>query len=137
MIDFSKLGSRNAAGNNGSSASGRQDLPKAQFWLNVGYYCDAPTTEDPQAQRFVSLPVGIALDTMEPVRISGQNRDFNAFQSARNELHQLILAEAEKLEPGQDEILNLQIQIRRVNGEPVVDSANNPYGLAPTNKLIG
>jgi len=103
-----------------------QDLPKAQFWLNVGY--DSGQPQEDGTTRFVSLPQGIALDTMEPVATRSSNSDYVAFQQSRNHLLDQILAKAETLEAGESVIINLQLQLRRVNDEPVdIPSVDNPF----------
>lgn len=109
-----------------SSGSGRQDQPKAKVWINIGYYV---TTGDGD-QRFVSLPVGIPLDTMEEVSTRSSNDDYRAFQSARNDLLSAIKVAAGELPSGGERQLNLQIQMRRVNEEQApVETGTNPYAL--------
>jgi hypothetical protein len=126
-IDFAQ---RIANNNRGSNQNNSNTQPKAQLWLNVGYYAG-----EGEHRRFVSLPVGIPLDTQEPIRISGQNREFNDFSAARNELLAMLIEEASKLEPGADDVVSLQIQVRKVNGAAEVSvGEDNAYSLA---KLAG
>ena len=107
--------------------SSKDDRPKAQFWLNIGYPVTVKT-ESGEEQRFVSLPTGIPLDTQEPLATNSRNAEFAAFQAARNNLHEQIMAAAQALQPGEEKILNLQIQLRRVNEESVaVDSSKNQF----------
>lgn len=138
MIDFAKkIADRNAAA---GTASASNEQPKAQLWLNVGYYVNAPTTENPEAQKFISLPMGIPLDTMTPAKITGSNKDFIAMRSAQNELLQLLTEAGFKLPEGGDELVNLQIQIRRVNAAPTAaDSDTNPYSISDDfkSKVVG
>lgn len=100
------------------AAGSNSDLPQAEYWMNIGYMVG----EGDEA-RFVSLPTGIALDTMRPVKANGTG-EFAQFRAAQNNLHQQILEAAAKLEPGQALLLDgdcqgLQIQIRRRSGEEV------------------
>ena len=87
-------------------------------------------------QRFVSLPVGIPLDTMEPLPTNSRNADFAAFQAARNNLHDQFMAVAAKLQPGEEKIIGLgdsglALQIRRVNEEAApIAAGNNPFVAA-------
>ena len=123
-IDFNRTF---GAGNNGAAASTATtngDKPKAKFWLNIGYV--AAGAGDDGEDRFVSLPVGIPLDTMEHVATNSRSDSYREFQSARNDLLDQITAVAAGLAPGQDTELNLTIQLRRVSEEqaPVDSSAN-------------
>lgn len=118
-IDFAKTFGQKAGGD-------KRDLPKAQFWLNVGYSVEVDTEEGVE-NRFVSLPVGIPLDTQEKLPTNSRNQQFAQFQSARNDLMDQILEVAQSLTPGEERILNLEIQLRRVNEETVVSSTNNPF----------
>lgn len=103
----------------GQSAKGgaaREDKPKAQFWLNIGYSVEHTTAEGEET-RFVSLPTGIPVDTQEPLATNSRNAEFAQFQSARNDLHDQIMELCKTLAPGEERMLNLQIQLRRVNAE--------------------
>ena len=124
-IDFQKTfgaGSGNVPGKN----SNTEDRPKAQLWLNIGY--DSGVEDEEGKSRFVSLPTGIPLDTQESLPTNSRNRDFAAFQSARNDLLQQILEVGKTLEPGEERFLNLTIQLRRVNGDqPDIDAKDNQY----------
>jgi hypothetical protein len=109
----------------GARTSSKTDQPKAQFWMNVGYY--AGEGDD---RRFVSLPVGIPLDTQEPLKVSGQNQSYNDFNGARNELLKALVEAAGGLPPGGEDLVNLQIQLRRVNDEVQVATGEaNAYSL--------
>jgi hypothetical protein len=99
---------------NGKGNSG--DRPKAKFWLNIGY--DSGVADEASGgTKFVSLPAGIPLDGQERLATNSRNHEFAAFQSARNNLMDQIMARAEQLKPGEEVILNLSIQLRRVNDE--------------------
>lgn len=125
-IDFNNtFGAPKAAhAGKGTAAS---DRPKAQLWMNIGYHSgviDPETGED----RFVSLPVGIPLDTMEALPTNSRNKDYARFNAARNDLHEQIMAAAAKLEAGESTTLNLTIQLRRVNEEqPDVGTEDNQF----------
>jgi hypothetical protein len=135
MLDFNR-GGQSAAPAAGQS---RQDLPKATAWLNIGYIVTiaAATASDPEAteDRFVSLPVGIPLDTMEPLTINSRNTEFAQFQSARNGLLDQLKTKAASMKPGEECILaldgntGLAVQLRRVNDAAPVPAADasNPF----------
>jgi hypothetical protein len=118
-IEFSKTFGAGAptsgAAANTSGAGSRSDAPKAKIWLNVGYVAEGAGENG--EDRFVSLPVGIPLDTQDRVQTNTRNADYNDFQAARNDLLDQLLAVATGLEPGEDAVLNLQIQMRRVSEE--------------------
>lgn len=115
-IDFQKTFGANS--NNVKSGS-TEERPKAQLWLNIGY--DSGVLDDDGKSRFVSLPTGIPLDTQELLPVNSRNREFAAFQSARNDLLSQLLEAGKKLAPGEDVIIpcenGLAIQIRRINAE--------------------
>lgn len=136
VVDFKHtFGSRSA---NNTQRPNNEELPKAQFWLNIGYVVPAEVEGDDD--KFVSLPGGLPLDTMEKVKIKGTNREWNQFQAARNLLLDQFIEAAKKLEPGEASIIQaengLAIQVRRVLNEveaPATDDTNpfikaNPFG---------
>ncbi|QDP54380.1 MAG: hypothetical protein Unbinned4120contig1000_32 [Prokaryotic dsDNA virus sp.] len=126
-MDFSKtFGAQNGTSTSPRTAPrGNGDLPKAQFWLNVGYVVEGVNEDG--SDRFVSLPLGIPLDNMEDLPTNQNNRDYAQFMAARNDLKAQLIAEAEKLAPGEDIVIGvaggLSIQIRRVSDEREAASA--------------
>src|SRR5690606_19606928 len=110
-VDFQKT----FGAGSGNVQSGKDDRPKAQLWLNIGY--DSGVPDDDGKTRFVSLPTGIPLDTQEKLPVNSRTRDFAAFQSARNDLLDQILSVGKTLAPGEERTLNLVIQLRRVNAD--------------------
>lgn len=111
-IDFAQT-----FGNTKTTPAAKQDRPKAEYWLNVGY--DSGVLDDNGESRFVSLAQGIPLDTIERLSTNGRNKEFAAFQAARNDLLDQVMSVAQQLEPGQSVVIDtetsLQIQIRRVS----------------------
>ena len=121
MIDFNKPASLNL----GARSNSTNDKPKAQFWINVGYEVKVQTADNVEETRFVSLATGIPVDTQEKLATNSRNAEYAAFQHARNNLHDQIMAAAQKLAPGEERMLNLQIQLRRVNDEVEPASGDN------------
>lgn len=111
------------------AAASSEDKPKANYWLNVGYTVEVALEDGTTEKRFVSLPFGIPLDTQEKLPM-GRNPQFNQFQAARNDLLDQIIAYASTLEPGDEAIINLELQLRRV-GQPVEapKTETNPYAM--------
>lgn len=94
------------------------ERPKAKLWINLGYM---------QNDRFVNLPIGTPVDTMEPAEVRGQNADWVKFQSARNDLLKALQELGANIEPGQEVDLNLIVKLRRVNDELAVPTGENEY----------
>jgi hypothetical protein len=114
------------ANKNKSSAAANQDRPKSEFWLNIGYVAEGAGKDGDDA--FVSLPVGIPLDTQEKLKTNSGNAEFAQLQAARNDLLDQLLEFAKTLKPGQDEIFDIQVQIRRVREDtPVSVGGDNKF----------
>ena len=112
-IDFNKTFGKSAP--KAGSKPATETRPKSQFWLNIGY--DSGVAGEDGKSKFVSLPAGIPLDGQERLPVNSRNAEFSAFQSARNNLMEQIEAVAADLAPGEERMLNLQIQLRRINDE--------------------
>lgn len=113
-IDFNRTF---GASSNQTNGADREDGPKATLWLNVGYDSGVPEQDDPSKTRFVSLPVGIPVDTLKHVPANSRNSDYAKFQAARNDLLDQIVAAGNALQPGETATLNLTIQLRKVEDE--------------------
>ena len=104
---------------------------KAQIWMNLGYEIQVPATDGTMETRFINLPMGLPLDTMEEVATTSSNEVFAAMQIAKNDLLKQLLAAAADLPPGGERIVNLQVQMRRVNDAAanvqLTDPAVNPF----------
>lgn len=114
MIDFNTTFGKNSAP--AASDKSKDARPKSQLWLNIGYDSGVPD-ETTGGTKFVSLPVGIPVDTQEKLSTNSRNKEYAAFQAARNDLMEQILSVGKSLAAGEERILNLQIQLRRVNDE--------------------
>lgn len=115
------------------SAADATDTPrvKAQIWLNLGYEIEVPTSDGTMETRFINLPMGLPLDTMEEVATTSSNEVFAAMQIAKNDLLKQLLAAAADLPAGGERIVNLQVQMRRVNdasaNATLADPSVNPF----------
>lgn len=123
-IDFTTAFGKNSAAA-AASKPAAETRPKSQYWLNIGY--DSGVAGEDGKTKFVSLPVGIPLDGQERLPTNSRNAEFAAFQAARNNLMEQIEAAAKNLAPGEEKMLNLQIQLRRIND----DSAEMPVDQNP------
>lgn len=77
-------------------------LPDAEFWLNIGL--DLPVYDPETGEEkieFVSLPIGLPLDTMSEMEVRGKNKRWNTIVAAKNQILQVLVSSArETLEPG-------------------------------------
>ena len=126
ILDF-EAAKTNTTAARSSGRQAPQDRPAAKLWLNVGYDANG---------RFVNLPVGIPVDTMETLPIRGQNEEWAQFQSARNDLLKAIQEAGDGLEPGAEVEVKLVVKLRKVNEEIEVSKEDNPFA-ANLSSLIG
>lgn len=138
MLDFNRGTIGGTAPVAGASTGSKRDLPKANGWLNFGYtVVIAGAAEGETEERFVSLPVGIPVDTMEPLAINSRNQQYAQFQSARNDLLAQLKAALATMQPGEEKIValdpqtGLSVQLRRVNDPAAVPAADasNPFAI--------
>lgn len=106
------------------------DKVQAEYWLNIGYLSNVK--DEDGTYRFVSLSVGIPLDTAPVLDTSSRNESYSFFQQARNQLRDEILKEAAKLAPGEDVIFDaapngLAMQVRRVGAPAPAATGVNPF----------
>lgn len=97
---------------------------KSMLWINIGYQTDVADAEGKPV--FVSLARGIALDQIPDQPTNSSNEGFAHLRAAQNDLRDQLLAAAAKLAPGETKIVDVQLQIRRVNEETTVDLSQNP-----------
>ena len=104
----------------------KDEQKKAQVWANIGYIAEGAGAEGEDV--FVSLPFGLAIDTMTPMARRGKQEWLNRVDASNNLLEQLIEA-GMSLQPGEHRFLNtegpLVIQLLRV-GEAAEPSKDNP-----------
>jgi len=93
----------------------------SEFWINVGL--PVPGMSDDKFS-FLSLPLGIPLDTMNPVELRGSNQEFLEFRAAQNALLDKVQKAAKDLRPGEAVELGLMVQLRRILGEPTAPASN-------------
>ena len=119
-----------AFGSKTSTAAPAKEYAKAAIWLNIGYEVEVPVEDGSTETRFINLPMGLPLDTMEEVKTNSSNETFAAMQVAKNDLLKQLLAAAADLPPGGERIVKLQVQMRRVNEASNVALSNpdvNPF----------
>ncbi len=101
-----------------------EDKVKSQLWVNVGY-----SIEVEGELIFVSIPMGIPVDSIKELPTNTRNAEYNLLNQARNQLLADITAGAEDLESGESHILELEVQLRRIDKEadPLPATSNNPF----------
>lgn len=131
LIDFSKNTAPAAA--TGRTANGRarpvdangNPLPQAKLWLNFGYVI---------GDRFISLPLGLPIDTMQTRELRGTSQEFLKLVSAQNDFLGSLQAMIETLNPGDEAVLmeqempngvKMQVRLRRTVGEVAVEGPND------------
>lgn len=97
-----------------------QPLPESKLWLNFGYT---------KNNKFISLPLGLAIDTMEPQVARGQNVEFNKQVAAQNGLLKALQDAGFKLEPGETQTIVLECQLRRVNEKMEIADEDNEFAI--------
>ena len=118
----------------GKDTAAAKDLPKSQFWMNVGFTAEGAGAEGEDV--FVYLPYGLPLDSMEHVNTKSKNADYTALQQARNGLLDQVKEAAATLQPGESMTVQLEVQIRRIE-EEVAEEPTTDNKFMRSLKLIG
>ena len=105
------------------------DKPKSQFWLNLGYGVTIAGEDGQPEDRFVSLASGIPLDGQEVLPTNSRNIPYAQLNAARNDLHDQLMELAGDLAPGESRMVQLEVQLRRVNEDVAVtvDPTKNQF----------
>lgn len=124
-------------GNGRALPNGNEERPQATLWLNVGLNIPVQQEDGTMVDTFISLPVGIPLDTTEPMVMRGSNRDWLNIVQVKNALLEFAQKTAAACEPGTGIIAeNLQVQFfRKGNAAKASDPAENPL-MVDMGKLL-
>ena len=140
MINFNRpFGSNTNNGGNAAGAAGTAPAakPKAMLWLNAGYTTTV-VVDGVQEERFVNLPMGMPVDTMELLPTNSRNQEFAQFRMAQNDLLNQIMELGKSMAPGEAKTINLELQLRRVNEDVApVPNGENPFARIGGLKLVG
>ena len=131
-------------GSNTANAAGTLNVapatpakPKATIWLNAGYTTTV-VVDGVQEERFVNLPMGMPVDTMELLPTNSRNAEFAQFRMAQNDLLNQIIELGKSLAPGEAKTINLELQLRRVNEDVApVPNDENPFARIGGLNLLG
>lgn len=94
-----------------STATVVEEKVKSQLWVNVGY-----SIEVDGVNVFVSIPMGIPVDSIKELPTNTRNAEYNLLNQARNQL--LADITSADLESGESHVLELEVQLRRIDKEP-------------------
>ena len=94
----------------------------AKVWLNIGFVSEFKDEDGKNI--FISLPKGIALDTMPDCKVGNKDSDYNSILQTKNDLKAMLLKAAESMASGERQIINLQVEIYKV-AEPVERTDNS------------
>lgn len=123
-------------GQSDASALETEDRPQADVWMNVGYSVEVDDTSQgakkgDKVQKFIGVPLGIALDTQRPIDTSKtRSAELMEIQTHQNKLLEDLQEFAQSLKPGEEQIINLQVQVRRVNAPVEAPKADGTSPLA-------
>ena len=114
--------------NSRKTITNTDERASAKVWLNIGFISEYKDENGKNV--FISLPKGIALDTMPDVKVGNKDSDYNSILSTKNELKAMLLKAAEGMAPGERQVINLSVELYKVS-EPVErESTADKSGLA-------
>lgn len=102
--------------NSRKNVTTNDERASAKVWLNIGFISEYKDEDGKNV--FISLPKGIALDTMPDVKVGNKDSDYNSILSTKNELKAMLLKAAESMAPGERQVINLSVELYKVS-EPV------------------
>lgn len=111
----------------GAAPATTEAKPAAKVWLNVGYEV---------AGKFINLPLGLPIDTMGEAKVQGQNEDWVKQRNAQNQLLKMLQDLGMSFEPGQEQTINLQVRLRKVNEDKIVAKEDNEYSIDMSSLLV-
>ena len=114
----------------------KSDKPQAQIYLNVGVEIDVTNPDTGETESvFMSLPLGIAIDTMNEADIRGSD-NWKLMSAAKNELLRFFKAEGDALQPGEEKFFEgMRLQLKRRGDSVPVPADQNPFIAALSSKL--
>lgn len=114
-----------------ASANAPAQRTPSQIWVNVGVSLPGMGPELPDGTRedlFVSLPVGIPLDDLKPVKITGTNQQAIHLKQAKNEVLDAFQQAGASLKPGERRALpGVSVEIYKIGApEQTGNAQDNP-----------
>lgn len=112
----------NFINNSKRAITNNDERVNAKVWLNIGFVSEFKDEDGKNI--FISLPKGIALDTMGDVKVGNKDSEYNNILQTKNDLKAMLLKAAEGMQPGERQVINLQVEIYKV-AEPVERADNS------------
>ena len=104
----------NTRGNNNNG--NREERPSANLWMNIGVTLMVENAEGVMEKKFISLPVGIPLDTTDPMEMRGSNKAWLEQVQVKNALLAFAQKTAASLEAGNGEFIDdFKVQVFKRN----------------------
>lgn len=101
-----------------------QNRPSAKIWLNVGMNIPVQQEDGTVVEQFISIPMGIPFDTMEPMTARGNNPENNQRVEVGNMILEHFQKKCEALKPGETMAEpQLVCEFRRVQEQGVAGTA--------------
>lgn len=116
------------------NSEGKPDRKPSQIWVNVGATLEGAGQDGENL--FVSLPSGIPLDDMRPVKVTGSNQHSIQLKQVKNALLDELQKLGASMEPGERRVVPLSVEIYRVaNPAQIGTSDTNPLMAALARQL--
>lgn len=115
-LNTTAQGRRAPANQPRSGRNNREDLPKAEGWVNVGQSFDSPETGE---RDFIGLPFGLDVTNMRNARGNGP------ISQSKNALLEKIRQKLDEMEPGERIVLPLEVELYKP-GEPNIVGDEDP-----------
>lgn len=80
--------------------SSKEDFVPSLTWVNVGYYTTVTNDEGIEEEVFVSLPVGIPMDSVKTLPTDTRSNFLNELNQAKNDLTKQLKAVFDEMESG-------------------------------------
>ena len=112
----------------------------AQTYANIGLWMDVNQDDGSVEKEFISMPLGIALDTQQPMVSKSKSASWNHKIEIKNWILNTLQKDADKLSPGETEMVTgLCIQLLRRNlvGEQADNGVNPMMAQLKGLKLVG
>ncbi|UKL14746.1 ssDNA-binding protein [Stenotrophomonas phage C121] len=123
-----RFGAGNAPAQGQAAQQSNQKPQKeaTKYWINVGYPITVQDDQGNNREEFVSLRLGIPLDSIEYLPANSSNADWRKREAAQNHLLDLLRNKAAGLEGGESVILDkLSVELRMVKDKAVAESAED------------
>ena len=122
------------------AATDKAEKPVAQVYANLGKHFDIEQDDGSIVSEFISIPLGIAVDTQLPMVSKSSNNAYNQRVEIKNRILDLVKKEADRLDPGDTEMLtglDIQLLRRKVVGVASTVGVNPMLQQLKDLKLVG